>query len=293
MKRFRSRRPTAPVLVSLALHVVLGAALLKVLLVPGRLRWGLDEPMPKPERVGLVALPQQGAFDPGKDGGDDRPLTKTPARPRPALVAPPVVPSTVPAPSTAPATEPAGGSGERIGAGGPTAGIRPSYNDPRVWAPPGPVVSMPTPLAPAERLDRTLKADVQRHNDSLALATHVPGKLERGDWTVGGPGGKWGVEPGKIRLGKFSLPSAVLALLPLNLQGAGNAAGGRDLEAQRAMARIRADIQYQSQRMLNEEELRVAAKRIRERVDRERREKAEAQQKQQPTTQTTGPELVP
>ena len=279
MSRARFRRPATPVLVSIALHVVLGAGLLRVLLVPGSVRWSMDHATPpKPERVDLVVLPERGEANPGRDGGDDRPRTKTPRASAP-LVAPTVVSTTIPPAATAPTAD-AGGSGPRVGAGGATAGIRPSFSDPRVWAPPGEVVVLPP--TGVEQLDRSLKADIQRHNDSLAMYTHVPSKLERGDWTVGGPGGKWGVEPGKIRLGKFSLPSAVLALLPLNMQGGSRAAGGQDLVEQRAMDAIRRDIQYQSQRMLNEEELRVAAKRIRERVDRERREKAAKEQQLQP-----------
>lgn len=285
MRIRRPRRPAAPVLVSIALHVVLGAGLLRVLMVASPLRWLEDVPPPRAEQIGFIALPQQGESNPGRDGGDDRPVTDQPPRPARPLVAPVGTPSTLPAAPASPVAEQGGGSGPRIGAGGPTAGVRPSYNDPRVWAPMGPVVQLP--MTPAERLDRTLKSDIMRHNDSLAVATHVPGKLESGDWTVDGPGGKWGVDNQKIRLGKFSLPSAVLALLPLNVQGGQNASAGRDLEAQRAFARIRADIQYQSQRMLNEDELRVAAKRIRERVDRERREKAAQQQPQ--ASPETGP----
>lgn len=265
------------------MHVVLGAGLMRVLLVPGPMRWATATAPPRVERIGFVALPQRGATEPGRDGGDGRPRTKTPRpAPRP-FVAPVGVPTAIPAPSAA-APADVGGSGERIGAGGPLAGVRPSYSDPRVWAPPSDVV-VALPMTPAERLDRSLKDGIARHNDSLALYTYQPNKLERGDWTMNGPGGKWGVDSARIRLGKFSLPNAVLAMLPLNMQGGRNASAGPDLVRQRAFAAIRADIQYQSQRMLNEEELRVAAKRIRERVDRERREKAE---RQQPTAAPPG-----
>jgi len=284
MPRPTPRRSGTPVVVSLALHALIGAGLLRVLLVPSSLIWELPQsPRPKPETISYVSMAERGQQpSPGRDGGDDRPVTRG-RRPAAALVAPTVVSSTLPPAATAPAPD-AGGSGPRIGAGGPTAGIRPTFTDARVWAPPGPV-DVSSTLTPRERLDHTLKADIARHNDSLATYAHVPSKLERGDWTVGGPGGKWGVEPGKIRLGKFSLPSAVLALLPLNMQGGQNAAGGRDLIAERAMAAVRRDIEYQSRLALNEEELRVAAKRIRERVDRERREKAEKERALQPRPQ--------
>ena len=280
-----TRRPGGtPFIVSIVLHVVLGAGLVQVLLVPGSWRWQSERtPAPEPERIRFVTFPSHGTTTPGRDGGDDRPASKTPHVAR-ALVAPTSVASSLP--PVAPATPgDDGGSGPRIGAGGATAGIRASYSDPRVWAPAEAATAMSPSLTPAEQLDQSLKADVQRHNDSLATYAHVPSKLERGDWTVGGPGGKWGVEPGKIRLGKFSLPSAVLALLPLNMQGGNSAAGGRDLIQERAMAAIRRDILFQSQRMLNEEELRVAAKRIRERVDRERRDKAAREQAPRPATQ--------
>lgn len=285
MKPTRFRRPAVPVLVSIALHMVLGAGLVRVLLVPGSLHWELahDEP-PKVERIGYIALPQSSPPTRGRDGGDDRPKSRARARPAAPFVAPSMVPTAIPAVPRGAAPPPAqGGSGPRVGAGGAAEGIRPSFSDPRVWAPPGEVVTLAPTATPAEQLDHTLRADIARHNDSLALYTHVPSKLERGDWTTNGPGGKWGVEPGKIRLGKFSLPSAVLALLPLNLVGKENMAGGRDVVQERAMLAIRHDIEFQSQRMLNEEELRVAAKRIRERVDRERREKAQKTKAQEPT----------
>ena len=67
MKPQRFRRPGTPVVVSVLLHVVLGAGLLRVLLVPGSLRWEVEHvPLPKPERIGFVALPQRGDLNPGR-----------------------------------------------------------------------------------------------------------------------------------------------------------------------------------------------------------------------------------
>lgn len=276
MRERGQRRPKGPVIVSVVLHLVLAAALAQMTLSPWDFSGVFDrEPARSVERVRYLATPQAGPADTGRSGGDDRPLSRTPrpGRPPAALVAPTTIPTSVPA---APVAADAGGSGERIGAGGPTQGVRPSYGDARLWAPADvpPVIDR---RAPAERLDSALRSSVQRHVDSMALAGayRVPGKLERGDWTVDGPGGKWGIDDSKIRLGKVSLPSAVLALLPLNMQGGNSASGGNPTARDRArvLAQMRADIDFQSQRMLNEEELRVAAKRIRERKDRERRER--------------------
>lgn len=272
----RFRRPGSPLLASIALHIVLGAALLRVLLIPVPLRTLFEkEPAPVPERIGFIALPREGATDPGRSGGDDRPLVPKERRTAPrALVAPTGVSSTIPAPAAAGAGE-GGGSGARIGAGGPEAGIRPSYGDPRLWVPPSAVVVMPR--TPAQQLDSALRTSLKRHIDSVTVATDAAASQRKpGDLTVNGPGGKWGIDDRYIRLGKVSIPNAALALLPLNVQKSlvGNPTA---IERERAYARIRADIDYQSQRMLTEEELRLAARRIRERKDRERRERLEAE----------------
>ena len=272
----RLRRPAPPFLASVALHIVLGAALLRVLLIPVPLKSLFErEAAPVPERIGFIALPRQGAPDPGRSGGDDRPLVPKARRTAPpAFVAPVGVPS--PLPAAAPAAEgPGGGSGERIGAGGPEAGIRPSYGDPRLWVPPSAVVV--TPRTPAQRLDSALKTGLRRHLDSLAVAeAATASQRQPGDLTIDGPGGKWGIDDKFIRLGKLSIPNAALALLPLNVQR-GLSTNPVALERERAHALMRADINYQSQRRLTEEELRLAARRIRERKDRERRERLESE----------------
>ena len=46
--------------------------------------------------------------------------------------------------------------------------------------------------------------------------TYSPNKFERGDWTVGKDGQKYGIDQQYIRLGRFQIPTALLALLPIN-----------------------------------------------------------------------------
>jgi hypothetical protein len=133
------------------------------------------------------------------------------------------------------------------------------------------------PKSPAQRLDSALKTRLSRHLDSIAVANVATASQRKpGDLTVNGPGGKWGIDDKYIRLGKLSIPNAALALLPMNVQQSmrGNPT---TIERERAHALMRADIDFQSQRMLNEEELRLAARRIRERKDRERRERQESE----------------
>lgn len=255
------------------LHVVVGAALLRVLLLPypfQSLFTTKEEPV-QPERISFLALPRESPTPtPGKSGGNGRP--ETPARrtvPAPPLVAPSEVPSTLPPVNpTPPAATPAEeeGTGPLIGRGGPTKGVRPSYSDPRIWVPSAPVVS--APKSADARMDSVVATAIERARDSIAANTYSPNKFERGDWTVEKNGRKYGIDQSAIRLGKFSIPTALLALLPLNAQG-NPLAYQRDKE----LASLRAEIEYQSRRGMNEEEFRKAVKELRERKERERQQR--------------------
>ncbi|HUQ83059.1 MAG TPA: hypothetical protein VM076_18045 [Gemmatimonadaceae bacterium] len=256
-------------MLSIVLHVVIGAALLRVLLIPYPFTlFASKEQAVEPERISFLALPQESVTPSlGKSGGNGRPETPN-AKPVPPLVAPTAVPTTVPPSSPAPAapvTAPDVGSGPLIGGGGPTKGIRPSYSDPRIWVPAAPVVS--APKSADARMDSVIAAGIQHAMDSAAANTYSPNKFERGDWTVEKNGRRYGIDQQAIRLGKVSIPTALLGLLPLNMQGNPIAA-----ERERALASIRQDILFQAQRTLNEEEFRKAVKSLRERKERERQQ---------------------
>jgi hypothetical protein len=255
------RRPEPAVLVSIALHVVLGAALARVLMDPGSLPGGLArEKAAKPaeERITYVAVaPRASAAEPGerpRSGGDGRPEDpRRPTRPaRPIPVPEPVTPG-VPAPSAE--SNEGGGSGSILDTPGPLRGVAPTYADPRVWAPPGPVVV--APKTPAQKMDSLVNAGIQRYNDSLAVAAN---QRKPGDWTVERNGKRYGLDRGRLVLGDFSVP------IPFALQ----APISQDMERDRVMARVRAEIEQQSRRAMNEEEFRTAVRRIRERKERER-----------------------
>lgn len=254
------RRPDGSLVISIVLHIVLGAALVWVLSIPVPFpswmqRTGATAPE---EHVTYVAVPSGGPATPGRSGGDGRPAA--PGRPRAPLVAPRAVPGPVPPPSRGAPTD-TGGSGPVVGAGGLERGITPSFDDPRVWVPPGAVFS--PPKAPSQRLDSALASRLRVHQDSMNAIAANAGRAP-GDWTFEKNGKKWGIDQKKIYIGDHSLPTALLALLPLNKQ-----ANPIALREGRALELQRADIAYQAQRAMNEEDFNKAVKQIRERKQRE------------------------
>jgi hypothetical protein len=171
-----------------------------------------------------------------------------------AAIAPPITP---PGPATGPL---ASGRGE-------VKGVQPGFTEPRVWIQ-GEVVVAPA-LTGDAKLDSAVAARVYAYRDSVSANTYQPNKFERGDWThTTKDGKKYGVDQQFIRLGKVSIPTALLGLLPLNqLQGNPIA-----YERERRLAAMRADILEHAQMAMNEEEFRQAVKQIRERKERERKE---------------------
>jgi hypothetical protein len=81
---------------------------------------------------------------------------------------------------------------------------------------------------------------------------------------------KYGIDQRKIYLGPVEIPTAVLALLPINAQ-----ANPQSLDRNRALDLQRADIANHAQRAVTEEEFKEAIKRIRERKERERKKAQE------------------
>ena len=257
-----------PLVVSLVVHAIVMVALVRFLISPAVFTFVLGQKhsaeVPA-ERIGLMRLPKaNGPAVEGRSGGDNRPVSKTPA---PRLVAPSVVPSIIPSVPERP--KPAaeeGGSGPLVGTGGPARGIRPSYTDPRVWAAPGDIVA--APKSAKEKLDSAIASIIAPYNDSIAAAS---GGRQPGDWTVEKGGGKWGIDPKFIRLGKVSIPTAILALLPINTTGNPTMNDRNKLQNQ-----MHADIFWNAQRGMNEADFKKAVKSIRERKE---REKADAEKK--------------
>lgn len=249
--------------VSLALHAVIGTALIKLLLMPYPFyklaEKGKDTI--RPERIGFLRLPEAtpGAVaSAGRSGGDGR---NGKSEPEVKLVAPTVVPTGIPEiTAQRPASE---GSGPLVGGGGPVRGITPSYSDPRVWRAPDHVLS--APKTAAERMDSAVVSFIQPLMDSAAAVK--PGRDPQ-DWTFEKGGRKYGIDGQYIRLGPVSIPNALLAMLPLNMKGGGNPTV---MDREKAMNAMNRDIMYHAQRGLNEVDFQKAVRSIRERKERERK----------------------
>jgi hypothetical protein len=271
----RWRRPSAALAISIVLHIVLGAGIIGLLIMPHayydwlHLRKGQE---PVVERIGFVAMPetQTGPTNPGKAGGDNRPLSKT--KPK-ELVAPQATPSALPAApaGAAKAAQPEGGAGQVVGQGGATAGVAPVYSEKGkgLWVPPA---AVPTaPKATTQRYDSVLSSMVKAHNDSLEA---MGKEREPGDWTFG-KNKDWGINQKWIKLGPVQLPTALLGLLPLNVTG-------NPITAQREaqLNAMHSDIAFHAQQAINEDQFRQAVKEERERIEKQRQKLLHPDQKQ-------------
>ena len=246
--------------ISVGVHAVVATALMRMLILSAddfanRKKQPAQEPG---ERVAYVALPRPGAAAPtaGRVGGDGRPVQSREIR----VVAPSVVPEGIPQsrPDAAPTAEP--GNGPLVGRGGPSRGIEPNYSDPRLWQPPAGIVE--TPKTVAETIDALIVEGIRPYNDSLA---RVAERRDPTDWTMEKGGYKWGIDKRAIRLGPVSIPTALLALLPLNLQG-----NPIQMDRDRTYAAMHREISWHAQQGINEADFAKAVRSIRERKERER-----------------------
>lgn len=235
-----------------------------------------------PERISFITtVPESGprSTEPPRAGGDGRAPSEdpVPAEPAAPIVAPVGVPTELPAAPERP-VDPARGVGPLVGGGGPTLGIRPSFNDPRLWRSATDEVAGPVlPMSRADSLREVLHANAAAFVDSVTRAEGPPGRAP-GDWTFERNGKKYGIDPRFIRLGNFSIPTAVLALLPMN----GVQANPTALERARRLSSMREEIVDQAARMQREDEFRNAVRALRERRERERREAEEKRRNPDP-----------
>ena len=255
-----SRKRLSPsFLVSVGVHTVVAIALMQMLILNADFSSKPKSSADRAQRVGFVRLPQPGVKTPtaGRNGGDGRPATSRQIH----VVAPSAVPNTIPAPAPSlTKTTDAEGLGPIVGTGGPSRGVRPQYSDGRVWEPPGQVVAPPKTVA--QTIDSLIADGIAPYNDSIAAAA---GKRDPTDWTIQKGGYKWGMDSKAIRLGPVSIPTALLAMLPLNITGNPQA-----YERNRAYAAMNRDINWHAQQAINEADFMKAVRGIRERKERER-----------------------
>ena len=260
-------RSRASLLVSVGIHLVVAIGLLNI-----AFRYpigGVIDERPirvTPERLRYVRVVPEpsaggGAATTGRTGG---PVATQRLRP------PSRVPMGIPEPArtaaaAAPGVEDRAGRPGRADDVAPATGVQPAYTDPRLWPQPGPFV--PVPKTMAERTDSAVKAAFGIFVDSMRMAEANKGRAP-GDWTKKGKnGGTWGWDSTGIRLGRMTIPQALLSLLPLNVQANPTFS---DPVTRREAAFRSADIRYHSNRAIGDDEFRRAIKRIRERKDRER-----------------------
>lgn len=246
-----------------------------------RIRFLTTAPRPAPATPpAATAQPPGGGGTPraGRTEGREsaNPVSESPRAP---LVAPSAVPSTIPPPGPPGAADSSSPAGGPLASGrGPLKGIQPGYADPRLWVE-APVIEY-APKTSEERLDSAVAGSIMKYRDSVLANTSTPNRFERGDWTYRTKGGdRYGIDQQFIRLGKFSIPTALLALLPMNkMQG-----NPIENDRQARLAAMRTDIMMGAQAAMNEEEFRQAVRQIRARKEKERKEQEKAKKNAQKT----------
>ena len=264
----KQRRESAPLLLSIAIHAGLAFAILNAAFHYDFS--GLDVPRTvrtAPEKLTYISVAPGG----GATGGRDSTPAARATQPSRGLIAPVRVPSAIAAPAPAITSTPDGvvggrGQGSTINV---TTGIVPGDRDPRLAN--DSHEFYPAPKTHAERVDSAVRASIYAYNDSVAKARALAGKAP-GDWTYDGKNGqKWGIDGNKIYLGKFAIPSAVLAALPLRIQG-----NQSEAIADRLVGSRRADLLLHADAAFHDDEFKTAVKRIRDRKDKERQEKRQS-----------------
>jgi hypothetical protein len=172
-----------------------------------------------------------------------RPLAEATATPAPVpaqTYAPPRRPAArFPEPTNPGEPErPGSSTGGSSGARGLTPGekLHPQLIDPRLWAAPDEILG--GPIDEEGRMRARVYSRLEEMNDSMAVINEARRKAN--DWTIKDKnGGKWGIDPKGIHLGKLTLPAPLLK--PPADQRAEierNAANWRELNTQEDRARL-------------------------------------------------------
>ena len=278
----RQPRSTKALAVSVLLHVVAAVVVIQFLTF-GHGLYRLIDPFgtkdPVEERLTYV--------EPRPDAPQPAPVATTqpttPAITRPNLITGPVVGPVTSAPL---ATSPAD-TGRGAGAGDPGTGVgavdanlrgaKPGYTDGRVWSAAGPVGAAPA-RSGAQKLDSVIASVLTLAADSLDSIARANGAYGRtpGDWTKTDKNGdKWGWDNAGIRLGKVTIPNALLSLLPLNTQ-VGMSGNPTAINREQRLQQARADIQRYSTMGPGDADFNKLKNELRQRRERERRDRLRA-----------------
>jgi hypothetical protein len=222
------------------------------------------------ERIVFVK-PEVRPAAPAGAGNGVNPKEKPKQVQKPApILAPSVIPTTLP-PVQPPTVAPGATTGSPTGTGagngangtGVATGVEPALPDSRLELRPN---SLRLPLTQAQKNDSAVKAIYMAYREAEIAAEENRGRSPR-DWTFEKGGNKYGIDSQYVYLGKFKLPSAILAAIPFNYGGVD---GNRIIQSRNANW-IQNDIYTHSQG-LSEDDFRAAVKRIRERKEREKKE---------------------
>ena len=280
---FESRRSgKGSIAVSLAVHVVVIALIASITFrYPLAAFFGIDKDRTPIERIQYVEVAPRRSATAGAGGaGENEPKRKQKKAVAPVpIVAPAVVPATLPPASKDSGATAANGAETGAATGGSpvgaTAGLEPATPDARIALRPHPTGM---PLTMAQKNDSAVKAIYMAYREAEVAAEESRGRSPR-DWTFDHNGQKYGLDSQYVYLGKFKLPSAILAALPFNFGGVD---GNRIIQSRNANW-IQQDI-YSHSQGLSEDDFRAAVKRIRERKDRERQEAQDKDKTSKPSS---------
>lgn len=239
----RTRRERRVLWAGLGLSLVLHLVALVVL---GGLLRSEDRPASGPPQP-VIVEPAPGLRVVGITEVEDEERASPEAEPTPPRSTPPPARTeVVEVPRTAQAAEPAD---QRTAADR----LAPRLVDPRIWAP---VVLIPTE-ATIEDVEARVAAALELLSDSALAETER--QVRTTDWTVkDADGGRWGISPGKLHLGKITLPLPIA--FPVH-------------PVTQARTAEWHEFQLQADRMRLVESFEARVKAIRERRDRERSER--------------------
>ena len=275
------KRSPAAIAVSVVLHMLFGAVLLRAVVGSNGIAEWLIGPQGEitKEQIAMVAVRPPGGN--ANAGGAPVNATLKPSAPRAAtaVVAPTKVPTAAPDAAGGQAGNGGGtGDGHGNGSGSGVRGVVPGY-DPRLY--PGAPEPVRVVRTPKERLDSVILERFAEYADSLEKNPRSNVSEDgKADLTFTRGGKKYGWTQRGIVLGNFTLPAPLLALLPLNRVGSNPSAL---LRAENPW-QIHNQIQAGAQVALNAETFNERVKRIRERRDRERKEGRDGLDKPAPIT---------
>jgi len=266
------RRPNGPLLFSVVVHAVVAFAVLHAIVAPRS--YDLFPRGPRIsrdtlEQIQYVTVPAVPPVPSAATGPAVRvvPPRAAPAAAPPRLVAPMEIPAGIPVPSGVPTVVDSGRGvvGGTVDPGKRGVSMTPDFTDPRIFNAPPAIYTAPEKTQ-AEVLERQLAGVLKAHRDSVAVAN--ANRRDPTDWTKEIGGQKYGIDSKWIHLGKFQIPTALLALIPVHVQGNPNT-----MPRERRINEMSAEIRERAHVL---PEARDEVKRINERMVREREARLKA-----------------